>query len=258
MQLDMSGQTAVVTGSTSGIGRAIAEELASHGAHVVINGRSPERGDPVVTALEDGGGSAEFRAADINDYDQVKRLVEGVVADNSGIDILVPNGAAISAPAPDFFRGTDPEDLLAFAESMFANRLYVIKAALEPMIEDGGGRIVSIGADAGRWPTPGETGPGSASAALMMATKVLAWELGRWDITVNAVSISVTEDTPALKWVLEESPAALVFKEAMERQQFEVTAADVAQTVAFLAGASSGGATTGQLISVNGGVSFPG
>jgi 3-oxoacyl-[acyl-carrier protein] reductase len=254
----MTGQTALVTGSTGGIGRAVAAELASHGAHVVVNGRSAEHGEPVVAAIEDAGGSAAFRAADINDYDQVTRLVGGVVADRGGIDVLVPNGAATSAPIPDYFRGTDPEDMLSFAESMFANRLYVIRAALEPMIEAGGGRIVSIGADSGRWPTPGEVGPGTASAALMMATKVLARELGRWDITVNAVSISVTEDTPALEWVMEESPAASVFERAMERQQFDVTAEDIAQAVAFLAGADGGGAVTGQLLSVNGGISFPG
>ena len=127
------------------------------------------------------------------------RPIEGIVADRGGIDVLVPNGAAMSTPVPDYFRGTDPDDLLSFAESIFANRLYIIRAALRPMIEAGGGQVVSIGADSGRWPTPGEVGPGSASAALMMATKVLAWELGRWDITVNAVSISVTEDTSALK-----------------------------------------------------------
>ena len=67
MQLDMKGQTTLVTGSTSGIGRAVAAELASHGAHVVVNGRSAERGDPVVATIRDASGSAEFRAADIND-----------------------------------------------------------------------------------------------------------------------------------------------------------------------------------------------
>lgn len=56
-----------MTGSTSGIGRAVVAELASHGAHVVINGRSAERGDPVVAAIRDVSGSAEFWAADIND-----------------------------------------------------------------------------------------------------------------------------------------------------------------------------------------------
>lgn len=99
--------------------------------------------------------------------------------------MLVPNGAAMSTPVPDYFRGTNPDGLLSFTESIFANRLYVVRAALRPMIEPGGGQVISIGADLGRWPTPGKAGPGSASAALMMATKVLAWELGRWDITVR-------------------------------------------------------------------------
>lgn len=258
MDIDMADMVALVAGSTSGIGRAIADELAVQGAHVIVNGRSADRGEPVVEEIRESGGSASFVAADIDEYENVQVMVDEVIDDQGCIDVLVPNGAATSGPVPEFFANTDPEDLMGFAESMLANRLYLIRAVLEPMREGGGGRIVNVSADAGRWPTPGEVGPGSAAAGLMMATKVLAWELKRWDITVNTVSISVTEDTPALEWVLEESGASSVFERAAERQSFPVHASDVAETVAFLAGAEGAAPITGQLLSINGGVSFPG
>lgn len=258
MRVDLTDSTAVVAGSTAGVGRAIAAELAAQGAHVVVNGRSSERCEQAAAEMRDRGHTVSAQAADINEYDAVAEMMEVVATDHGSIDVLVPNGAAASGPVPTFFDSTPPEDLLGFAESMLANRLYCIKAALKPLRADGGGRVINISADAGRWPTPGEIGPGSAAAGLMMATKVLAWELGRDGITVNTISISVTEGTPALDWVLEESPAASVFERAAERQSFTVETSDIAETVAFLAGAEGAAPITGQLLSINGGVSFPG
>jgi 3-oxoacyl-[acyl-carrier protein] reductase len=140
---------------------------------------------------------------------------------------------------------------------MYLNRMYAAKAALEPLI-DANGRVVLVSADAGRWPTPGEVGPGTASAAVMMATKVLASELARWNVNVNTASVSVTEGTPAMEWIREESPAAPVFEEAVDRQEFPVAATDIAEAVLFLLGSAGARSITGQLLSVNGGVSFPG
>jgi 3-oxoacyl-[acyl-carrier protein] reductase len=257
MDPNLQDTISVVAGSTAGVGQAIAEELAAHGSHVVVNGRTVERGEQVVADIEAAGGSASFKQADINDYEAVEAMMDLVVDTHGTIDVLVPNGAATSGPAPNFFADTPPEEYLAFAEGMLANRLYCIKAALDAL-RDGGGRVVNISADAGRWPTPGEVGPGMAAAGLMMATKILAAEFGRWEISVNTVSISVTEETPAMDWVLEESPASSVFKSALDRQDFTVEAEDVAETVAFLAGADGARPITGQLLSINGGVSFPG
>jgi len=257
MVINLQDTVSVVTGSTAGVGRAIAEELAAHGSHVVVNGRTVDRGEQVVADIEAAGGSASFQRADINDYDAVEAMMDVVVENHGTIDVLIPNGAAASGPVPNFFADTPPADYLDFAESMLANRLYCIKAALDAL-RDGGGRIVNISADSGRWPTPGEIGPGISAAGMMMATKVLAAEFGRWDISVNTVSISVTEDTPAVNWVLEESPASSVFESALECQEFTVRAEDIAEIVAFLAGADGARPITGQLLSVNGGISFPG
>jgi NAD(P)-dependent dehydrogenase (short-subunit alcohol dehydrogenase family) len=257
VEIFLDGQTAVVTGSTSGIGRAIALELADHGANVVVNGRSRDRGEDAVAEIEDRGADALFVPADINQYDEVETMMDTAVEEFGSIEVLVPNGAAAAGPVPDFFENTVPAAILELCEVAYANRLYAIKAALDPLKESSG-RVVSITADAGQVPTPAEATIGGANAALMMATRVLASELARWEITVNAVSISVTEDTPARDWVMDDSPAAHVFQKAIERQTFPVTAEHVAETVAFIAGSEGAGPMTGQILSINGGISFPG
>jgi NAD(P)-dependent dehydrogenase (short-subunit alcohol dehydrogenase family) len=182
MRVELDGMVALVTGSTGGIGEAIARELAENGATTVINGRSRDRAEALVDSLEANDGTADYALADINDYDQVAGMVEDIVEEHGGLDLLAVSGAASSGPVPRFFRETPPEDLEAFCTSMYLNRMYAVKAALEPLI-DANGRVVLVSADAGRWPTPGEVGPGTASAAVMMATKVLASEHARWTST---------------------------------------------------------------------------
>jgi 3-oxoacyl-[acyl-carrier protein] reductase len=92
----------------------------------------------------------------------------------------------------------------------------------------------------------------------MMATRVLANELSRWNITVNAVSISVTEETPGMNRMNDESPSMHVFEEVLKRQTFTVSKEDIAEVVTFFAGSDCAQPITGQTLSVNGGISFPG
>lgn len=258
MEVDLTDSVAVVTGSTAGIGRTIAIELADQNARVIVNWRSDDRCTEVVEAILAEGGTAEYQSMDINDYDEVQRGMASIVDRHGKIDIFVPNGAAAAGPVPTFFEETDPKDFLDFAENTLVNRLYCIKATLEGLKAADDARVVNISADAGRIPTPGEIGPGTAAAGLMMGTKILASELGRWGIAVNTVSLSVVDGTPAYKWAIEESPIASVLEEASERQDFEVRSEDVAEVVAFLAGADCARAITGQLVSFNGGLSYPG
>lgn len=250
------GDVAIVTGSTSGVGKAIALELADRGADVVVNGLTQEKGRRLVDEIEDGGQRARFVRADITDYGEMERLVETAVDELGGLDILVGSGGATGKDVmPDFFRDQDPSDHPEFVETHYLGRIYPIKAALEPMIETGGGRIVNISSDAGRVPTPGESGVGGPFAAVMMATRALAQELARWDIRVNTVSVSVVADTPGLDRDLAESEMSHVFEKALELQDFPVSSEDIAEAAAFLAGERP---ITGQILSVNGGVSFPG
>ena len=141
--------------------------------------------------------------------------------------------------------------------SQYFSRLYCVRAILDHMIERKSGKMVLIGTDAGRWPTPGEALPGGAGAALVLSTKVLASEFARWNIRINTISTTVTRDTPSLDNVLSHGGAAKIFQKAMEKQPFPLMAIDIAETALFLASEASD-RITGQTISVNGGLCFPG
>jgi len=258
MEIDLESKSALVTGSTGGIGREIAIELATEGADVVVNGRSKDKGEEVVEIIEETGAKGSFEQANINDYEEVEDMVHNSIDTMGSIDILVVSGVASAGPVPNFFHDTEPEKFMEFCKVGYVNRLYCIKAILDHLIETGGGRIINITADAGKVATPAEVGPGGSAAALMMATRVMANEFSRWEINVNAISLSVTKDTPAYSWGMEQSPAAHVFENAVEKQTFSVSPSDVAETVVFLAGSKSARPITGQIISVNGGTSFPG
>jgi NAD(P)-dependent dehydrogenase (short-subunit alcohol dehydrogenase family) len=144
------------------------------------------------------------------------------------------------------------EDIGGFVQTQFSNLLYCIKAILDHMIEHGGGWILIISSDAGKVPTPGETGPGSAAAGLLMASRTL---FSLWNISVNTVCISVIADTEAMDWITE-ILAGSVIEAVLDRQAFTVEKDDIGEAVAQLATTDGFEPMTGQVISINGGVSF--
>lgn len=257
---NLKDKVALITGSSKGIGKAIALKFAENGSDVVINGRSPDAGIETVTKIKDMGRHAIFEKADITVYNEVKEMVDRVLK-KMQIDILVVSGGVIShgdaITPPNFFREVDPDTYIDFINSQYFSRLYCVRAVLDHMIERKSGKIVLIGTDAGRWPTPGESLPGGAGAALVLTTKVLASEFARWGIRINTISTTVTKDTPGIELVLSCGPAAKIFQRAMERQPFPINANDIAEAALFLASEASD-QITGQTLSVNGGLCFPG
>jgi 3-oxoacyl-[acyl-carrier protein] reductase len=255
---DLEGKAALVCGSTNGIGRTIAERFARAGADVVIHGRNPKMGEEAVRAIESSGRRALFLKADLKEFAQVRELVGEVLKRWGKIDILVANGAAESPP-PKFFHETDPETYADYMDAYMFTRLYPIKAVLDHMKARRQGKIIIATSDAGRTPTPGESLIGAAAAGLVMTTKVLAKEFSRWKIHVNAIGITVTEDTPAFeRTILLEGSVGKIFRKAVEKTPFwPITAGDVSELALFLAGGGSD-RITGQTFSVNGGLSFPG
>jgi 3-oxoacyl-[acyl-carrier protein] reductase len=257
MSQKLADKTAVVTGSTDGIGKTIAHTLAQQGASVVVNGRDNKKGEAVAETLSELSGSATFVSADLTVYDQVQELMRAAADKYGGIDILIANGAAEAGPTPKFFEQMDPEDFLEWSKVGYASRMYAIHAALE-YLKHSQGTVINITADAGKVPTPAEVGPGGAAAALMMATRVLAKELARYRITVNAVSLSIIEDTPAQDSLMGDAESTKVFEEASEQQSFNVTPRDIAEAVLYFVGRDVSPPVTGQVLSINGGISFPG
>jgi NAD(P)-dependent dehydrogenase (short-subunit alcohol dehydrogenase family) len=174
-------QTALVTGATSGIGRAIALQLGRAGLEVVVHGRDSARGAETVDAITAAGGKARFVAADLTDAADVQRLAEQVGA----VDVLVNNGGfSLFGPTADL--GVDSFDTL-FAANVRAPFLLV--AAFAPgMAAKGNGSIVNIGSMAGQLGLAGGAAYGATKAALSSLTRAWAAEFSPQNVRVNLVA----------------------------------------------------------------------
>jgi NAD(P)-dependent dehydrogenase (short-subunit alcohol dehydrogenase family) len=178
---ELSGQRALVTGGTSGIGRATAEALAREGARVLISGRSEARGAEVVGAIEAGGGEAEFVRADLESPDDVRALAERA----AGVDILVNNAGVFPVGA------THELSEATFDETFAVNvkAPFLLTAAIAPkMVARGGGTIINVTTMAAEFGMPGLSAYGASKAALALLTKAWAAEYGPKAVRVNAVS----------------------------------------------------------------------
>jgi NAD(P)-dependent dehydrogenase (short-subunit alcohol dehydrogenase family) len=145
----LDGRTALVTGSTGGLGVAIASALAAEGAFVIVSGRDKARGDAVVADIRSAGGTAEFVAADLGaGEDGVRRLAEQATAAAGGqIDILVNNAAMLLMPTPT---AEISEELLSDAFSVNVFAPFLLTGAVAPaMVQRGEGVIVNIGSITG-------------------------------------------------------------------------------------------------------------
>ena len=182
----LEGSTALVTGATSGIGRAAALQLAQLGAEVIVHGRDAERGSKVVQEIQNAGGKARFIAADLADADDVRRLA----AEAGPVDILVNNAGVYK------FGATADTDDAFFDEHVNINLRapYILVQQLVPgMAERGIGAVVSLSTVAAD--IPARTGGiyGASKAGLELLTRVWADEFGRSGVRVNAVQAGPTE-----------------------------------------------------------------
>ena len=178
------GKIALVTGGTRGIGLAIARALSEAGATVIISSRK-ESG--AVDVLSKGGGSVEFRAADMMDPDAPRALIDGIAADHGRLDILVNNaGIADSRPMEDF----DDDSYGRLMSTNLASVFRACRAVLPHMKSQGGGVIVNMGsisAIVSNIPQP--QAPYNASkAAVHQLTKSLASDHAKDNIRVNAIA----------------------------------------------------------------------
>jgi NAD(P)-dependent dehydrogenase (short-subunit alcohol dehydrogenase family) len=191
-----NGKTALVTGSTDGVGRVVAEMLAAAGWRVLVHGRDRERGERVVAAIKAGGGSAEFIAADLSSLAEVRRLADAVQNATSRLDLLV-NNAGIGSGGPQGTRQTSAEGHeLRFAVNYLAGVL--LTYLLLPLIKKSApARIVNV-SSLGQEPiafddvmlTKGYSGMRAyrqSKLAQIMFTIDLAGELEGTGVTVNAL-----------------------------------------------------------------------
>ena len=182
----LKGSTALVTGATAGIGRAIALQLAALGAEVVVHGRSAERGAKLVQEIENAGGKARFIAADLGEADDVRRLA----AEAGAVDILVNNAGIYK------FGPTAETDDAFFDEHVNLNLRapYLLVQQLVPsMAERGRGVVVNLSTVAAGTPARGAGIYGASKAGLELLTRVWADEFGRNGVRVNTVQAGPTE-----------------------------------------------------------------
>lgn len=186
MYYDFTGKTALITGSTSGIGRATAIRLAAAGARLIISGRDQDRGDATVAEIRTAGGTATFVIAELSNASSVRDLAARALDFGDGrVDILVNNAGIFPfGPTVDV---TDQEIDTVAAVNVKAPFLLV--AALAPgMVAQGGGAIVNISTMVANFGMPGMGLYGSSKAALQLLTKSWAAEFGPYGVRVNAVS----------------------------------------------------------------------
>ncbi len=193
MDLSLNGRRAVVCGSTQGIGRAIAIQLAELGAEVILMARNPERLESVVRELAtDADQKHEMIVADFSDSSQVKLGIDQFVIEKKTADILInntggpPGGLAIEANVNEF--------MAAFQSHLVCNQM-LVQALVHGMKKNGFGRIINVISTSVKQPIPGLGVSNTIRGAVASWAKTLAAELGPFGITVNNLLPGMTRTT---------------------------------------------------------------
>jgi 3-oxoacyl-[acyl-carrier protein] reductase len=247
VSLSLAGQVAVVTGSSRGIGRAIALKLARRGAKVVVNYRtSVKAAEELVVKIESGGGEAIALQSDVGDYDQAQALIKSGSEAYGRLDILI-NNAGITRDM--LLARMSEQDWDAVLTINLKSVFNCSKAALRPMMRQRYGRIINITSVSGLAGQAGQTNYSSSKAGIIGFTKALAREVGSRSITVNAVApgFVLTELTADLS---DDLLTEVVSRTPLGRAG---TAEEIANAVAFLA-SDEASYITGHVLSVDGGL----
>jgi NAD(P)-dependent dehydrogenase (short-subunit alcohol dehydrogenase family) len=220
--------TALVTGGTSGIGRATADKLAQLGIHVIVVGRNTERGEKTVAEVRATGGKADFISSDLRDAASAREVArKAIQLGNGHVDILI-NNAGIYPFGPTHEM---TEEMFERVYSLNVKVPYFLVAELAPlMAKRGKGAIVNLSTMAADYGAPGLSLYGSSKAAINLLTKVWAAEYGPSGVRINAVSPGPTrtEGTGAMGEGLEQLAAQAPAGRP-------ATADEIAEAIVFLA-----------------------
>jgi len=223
-----NSSTALITGGTSGIGRASANKLAKLDIHVIVVGRNAERGERTIREIRAAGGQADFIPSDLRDASTARQVGKRAVELGKGhVDILI-NSAGIFPFGPTHEM---TEELFESVYSLNVKAPYFLVAELAPlMAKRGKGAIVNVSTMVADYGAPGMSLYGSSKAAINLLTKTWAAEYGPSGVRVNAVSPGPTrtEGTEAMGEGLEQLAA-----QAPARRP--ATADEIAEAIVFLA-----------------------
>ena len=243
MKIDLSGKNAIVTGSTRGIGRAVAQALADAGARVAVVGRDKSKASEIAGQV--GNGALGF-ACDVADTAQVSQLIADVEKEFGGIDILV-NNAGITRD--NLVMRLKDEDWDAVLNANLRGAFAAIRAASRGMMKKRSGRIINMASVVGLNGNKGQANYSASKAGLIALTKSVAKELGSRGILVNAIAPGFieTEMTDAMTPEARAALNGLIPLERLGKPE------DIASAVVFLA-SDFAGYITGQVLVVDGGM----
>ncbi len=255
----LSGKSAIVTGSTSGIGLGIAEMLARNGANVLVNGLGTDDDiEAAVTAVKGAGdGRAEFSPANMKAPDEIACMVQAAVDAFGGIDILVNNAGIQHVSPVHEFPVEKWDDIIAINLS---SSFHTIRAATPHMLKSGWGRIINISSLHALVASPYKAAYISAKHGVAGLTKTVALELAQENITVNSIAPGYVEtplvtgqvaDTARVRGITEEEVVRDVMLAAQPTKKF-IQIDEIAELVVVLCG-DAAASITGAVIPVDGG-----
>ena len=244
---DLTGRVALVTGSTSGIGKGIAFQLAALGASVIVSGRSVPRGEDVVKAITASGARAAFEACDLTDAEDCRSLVERAVGHFGRLDILVNNAADTSRGD---VRTTKIEDWDRIFAINVRAPFILMQAAVPHLEQQGGGAILNIGSINAYIGEPKLTAYSASKGALQTLTKNAAAQLNTAKIRVNVINAgwTLTEGEDKVKRE-QEGKGDEWLDEAVKTRPFGrmLEPADIAYAVAYYV-SDAGACVTGSVM----------
>jgi 3-oxoacyl-[acyl-carrier protein] reductase len=246
LSVDLSGQVAIVTGASRGIGRAIARRLGQAGARVACVARNAEKLEETVSSIRAAGGTADLHACDVTDSAQVGELVERVMSESDRIDIVVNNAGITRDTLIPRMSDEEWDDVI---RTNLRSVFVVTRAVTRPMMQRRYGRIINISSVSGLVGNPGQANYSASKAGIIGFTRTVAKELASRHITINALcpGFIATEMTDVLgPALLEEAKKRVPAKRLGQPEE-------IAEAVVYLASPAAG-YITGQVITIDGGL----
>lgn len=250
---DLSGKSVVITGVSSGIGRAAALQFASAGARIVGGDIDAERGEQTIAEIRSAGGRAEFLPLDLANGEKVDAFVDRALEALGGAPDIIANVAGLDRVMPFLDNTPDVWELLIKVNYMGPVRM--IHRFLPTMLGRRGGKIVTVASDAGRVGSSGETFYAGTKGAIIAFTKSLAREVARDGITCNCVAPGPT-DTPLFNNTIPDGKLRDALIRAIPLKRL-ADPSEIAHTIVYLATPATD-FMTGQVVSVSGGLTMHG
>ncbi len=247
MSKELEGEIALVTGASRGIGKAIAEQLASQGATVIGTATSDSGADNISAYLSEAGGKG--MCLNVTDADSIASVIKAITDEYGDVSILVNNAGITKDNLLMLMKDDQWDDII---NTNLTSIYRLSKAVIRKMMKARKGRIINIASVVGMTGNPGQTNYSATKAGMLGFTKSLAREIGSRNITVNCVAPGFI-DTDMTKELPEEQREALINQIPLNRLG---DPADIAAAVSFLA-APTAAYITGETINVNGGMYMP-